>query len=233
MTTLVLLPGLDGTGDLFAPFCDALGGSLSVIVVRYPADASLDYHELESIAATQLPAEGPLVLLGESFSGPIAIALASKFPERVKGLVLCCSFLLNPRPGLARFLVLGPILPAGRVPTWLTSIFLFGRFGTPQLRTALHAALFKISSATLRARMKAVLSVDASAAFRGTSMPTLYLQATEDRLIPRSAARYVEDVRPEVRVIAIEAPHGLLQAAPVAAAQAVAAFVREVGNALQ
>ena len=37
MTALVLLPGMDGTGDLFAPLLSALPPALRTIVVRYPA----------------------------------------------------------------------------------------------------------------------------------------------------------------------------------------------------
>ena len=37
MTALVLLPGMDGTGDLFAPLLSALSPALRTIVVRYPA----------------------------------------------------------------------------------------------------------------------------------------------------------------------------------------------------
>src|SRR5690349_19305847 len=34
---LVLLPGMDGTGELFAPFLSALGSSWESLVFRYPA----------------------------------------------------------------------------------------------------------------------------------------------------------------------------------------------------
>ncbi len=37
MTRLVLLPGMDGTGELFDPFIAALHGIISTSVVRYPA----------------------------------------------------------------------------------------------------------------------------------------------------------------------------------------------------
>ncbi|WP_228488314.1 hypothetical protein [Caenimonas koreensis] len=47
-TTLVLLPGMDGTGDLFAPFIAAWKGP--VHVVRYPTDTALNYQELTAFA---------------------------------------------------------------------------------------------------------------------------------------------------------------------------------------
>jgi hypothetical protein len=50
MVTLVLLPGMDGTGQLFAPFLTALGHGVDVKVVRYPTKEPLSYAELESVA---------------------------------------------------------------------------------------------------------------------------------------------------------------------------------------
>jgi pimeloyl-ACP methyl ester carboxylesterase len=101
MTTLVLLPGLDGTGKLFQPFIRELPADWRVIVASYPADARSGYAQLASLTLTMLPPEGRAVLLGESFSGPIAIQLASALGPRVQALVLCCTFARNPVPGWA------------------------------------------------------------------------------------------------------------------------------------
>ena len=52
MVALVLLPGLDGTGHLFADFVAALPSEVEVIVAHYPTDKPLSYADLESIART-------------------------------------------------------------------------------------------------------------------------------------------------------------------------------------
>jgi len=70
--TVVLLPGLDGSGDQFAPLIDALGSEVPTLTVRYP-NAPLDYEALQNIVATVLPRDRSYVILGESFSGPIAL----------------------------------------------------------------------------------------------------------------------------------------------------------------
>jgi pimeloyl-ACP methyl ester carboxylesterase len=97
--TLVLLTGMDGTGLLFQPFVEALGdvGQVEVRTIAYPAREPLDVAALTEVACAALPS-GPLVILGESFSGPIAVALAARCADRVQGLILCCSFVRNPRP---------------------------------------------------------------------------------------------------------------------------------------
>ena len=77
MPTLLLLPGMDGTGDLFDAFVAALPATLDVVTVRYPAREPLGYAELQALARAAMPEKGPFVILGESFSGPIAISLAA------------------------------------------------------------------------------------------------------------------------------------------------------------
>jgi pimeloyl-ACP methyl ester carboxylesterase len=78
--TLVLLPGMDGTGDLFAPLVAALGPHMRTVIVRYP-DEPLDYASDEEIARAALPIGHPFILLGESFSGPIAVSIAASAPR--------------------------------------------------------------------------------------------------------------------------------------------------------
>ena len=73
--TLVLLPGMDGTGELFSPLIKELGPDIQTVVIRYP-DLPLDYAAHEAFARARLPSTGPFVVLGESFSGPIEIGRA-------------------------------------------------------------------------------------------------------------------------------------------------------------
>jgi alpha-beta hydrolase superfamily lysophospholipase len=108
--TAVLLPGLDGTGEQFAPLIDALGPDVPTVVVRYP-DAPLDYEAHEQIAASALPRDRPYILLGESFSGPIAISLAAQFPRGLLGCILCASFVKTPRRILRLALPLLGLMP--------------------------------------------------------------------------------------------------------------------------
>jgi pimeloyl-[acyl-carrier protein] methyl ester esterase len=229
--TLVLLPGMDGTGALFAPLVAALPPSLKVAVVRYPVSGSAGYAELEAVARASLPASGDFIILGESFSGPIAVSLAASCGPRLKGLVLCCSFVRNPRPLLG---ALGPLvrwLPVGLAPPAALADALMGRFSTPGLRNLLKASLRGVSPTALRARLAAVLSVDVSAKLAMVTVPTLYLRATEDSLVPRAAGDLVAQLNPGCRIVDIAAPHFLLQAAPSQAAEAIGMFAKEVHNA--
>src|SRR6266567_2475238 len=93
---LVLLPGLDGTGKLFAAFVRALGAGVESRVIGYSPDEPLGYEELEPQVRAALPRDRPYVLLGESFSGPIAMRIAASVraprprgPERHDPVVDC------------------------------------------------------------------------------------------------------------------------------------------------
>ena len=68
---LVLLPGMDGTGELFAGFAMALPEWIHPQVVRYPRE-HLSLTDLLLTVRSALLKSEPFVILAESFSTPIA-----------------------------------------------------------------------------------------------------------------------------------------------------------------
>jgi pimeloyl-ACP methyl ester carboxylesterase len=222
MTTLVLLPGMDGTGELFAPFVSAVGRGCQV--VRYPGSTVLDYRGLENLVASELPASEPYVLLGESFSGPIAISIAASKPPMLRGLILCCSFAANPRPRLAPLRALLDWLP-DRPPLAPLEWFLAGRFASPELRASLSRAVAQVSPAVLRARLTAAIEVDVCPELSKIAVPLLYLRAVEDRVVPASASEVILRNVPHAKAVDFTAPHFLLQTLPAEAADVVNAFI--------
>ncbi len=230
MMHLVLLPGLDGSGLLFEAFRQELPRELSVATMEYPNRLPLDYNELENLVIRQLPGSGTIVLLGESFSGPIATAVAARLPDRVCGLVLCCSFIRNPRPLLAILTPLIALLTSLPVPMGIAARLLLGRSPTTELRDQLITVVRRVSPAVLRQRLRSIVSADARAALRSIRVPVLYLQADADLLVPAGAAQIARAVCPHLRLVRIRGPHALLQISPIATAAAVASFVRGIEN---
>lgn len=228
MVTLVLLPGLDGTGRLLADLAASFGPTVEVIVATYPPDLALDYAGLEPIARSFLPQDRPYFLLAESFSGPLGITIAASAPPGLLGLVLCCSFVRNPvplagllRPAIAR-------LPLGQLPFGLLCFFLLGRFSSCRLRRALARSLSRVAPEVLRSRTLAVLATDVSASLPRIRVPVLYLRASEDRIVPSSAARLVVSLLPQVQVLEFPAPHFLLQVLPLAVSSRLSRFMDEI-----
>lgn len=228
VVTLVLLPGMDGTGLLFEPLVAALGARYPCHVVRYPTSQPLDYEALTAMARDAIPAQGPFVLVGESFSGPIAIALAAQGSPRLKGVILCCTFVRNPLPSLA---FLSPTLAC--FPLQLVSIramvrVVLGSFFSWRLSDTLVRAIRQMSVEVLRARLKAVLAVDVSLELDRIKVPLLYLRASQDRLVPKAASQQVVQSCAPVREVVLRGPHFLLQASPHEAVVAMDSFLQSL-----
>jgi len=226
--TLVLLPGMDGTGELFSPLVKELGRDIQTVVVRYP-DLPLDYAAHEAFARARLPSTGPFVVLGESFSGPIAISLAASPPEGMCGYVLCASFVRSPRRILNALRPLIGLATFNRVHPALAQYFLMGGRGSAELVQMHQAAIRDLSNASLAARMRAISKVDVGARLETVHLPGLYLRATRDRLVTKAAAEAFSKTAVNARVVDIEGPHLLLQTNPVDAARVLRTFVHEVG----
>jgi len=226
-TRLLVLPGLDGTGLLLRGFREALGASIGTITICYPTDRDLDYAALEEFVRSRLPRQRPFVVLAESFSGPIAISIAAKRPAGLRGLILACSFARNPMPSLAPLRLLTRLLPIRCAPIALLAWPALGRFATPGLQAQLVEALSRVPSSIIRKRLHAVTKVDVCPLLARVDVPVLYLRASEDRLVPRSASAELAAI-PRLRFAEIEGPHFLLQARPSAAAAHVQGFLREV-----
>jgi pimeloyl-[acyl-carrier protein] methyl ester esterase len=231
VVAVVLLPGMDGSGVLFTEFASAL--QCRSIVVSYPPDQVLGYEQLELHVRSLLPSDEPFVLLAESFSGPLAIALAANPAPQLKALVLVCTFARLPVPSFA-LLLAKPLakLPLWRAPMFLVSRMLLGRFRSEAKEVVLRRAIKAVTAQAWRARLHAVLSADKTSSLCRIRVPLLYLRASEDRVVLSSASAVISAHVPGSKVVAIEGPHFLLQSKPQEAAAAVRAFAGEHGLAL-
>jgi pimeloyl-[acyl-carrier protein] methyl ester esterase len=224
---LVLMPGMDGTGELFAPLLAELPSTLAVTRVHYP-DRPASYAEHIDIARAELPRDQPFALLGESFSGPVAVALAAERPAHLRGLILCASFLTCPNPLLRVLRALAPLATPKLLPAFIAHRALLGPFVTPELRDMHRRALAHVSSATLTARLRAMADVDVRAELRRVELPSRYLRGSRDRVV---GARFGEEFLAASRngqIIEMDAPHFLLQARPREAAAAIVRFLEEL-----
>ncbi len=228
MTLLIVLPGLDGTATLHSDFLNFVSESFeSVSVIPYPPDLALGYGELEALVRAKLPQSTRFILLGESFSGPIALSIAANPPANLAGVVLSTTFARSPLPAISPFAPLARLAPIRAVPISLLSWWLLGRWTTPELRTSLEQALLAVSPAVLKFRAMATLRVRTPDLAKITA-PLLYLRATGDRLLPASAAEHLRSSIPNCVVADITGPHLLLQAAPKECASAVGSFAKSL-----
>lgn len=222
---LVMLPGLDGTGQLSVAFLAAVRAhGVPTRALSLPSNGPQDYASLLQLLRPQLPSQ-PFVLLGESFAGPLAMQLAAEAPPALRGLALCTTFARRPLPvPAAGAALLAPAWPMP--PLLLLSQLLLGRWRSRQTLRELRLALAQVPAATLRQRAAATLRVDARQALPRIAVPTLCLQARQDRLLWPPSVAELQALLPDARHVTLEGPHFLLQARTDAAATVVSSWVR-------
>jgi pimeloyl-[acyl-carrier protein] methyl ester esterase len=225
MTDLYILPGLDGTTRMLHDFIAAAQLSFPAVeAIAYPTNVVLGYRELETFARAALPHDTPFVLIGESFSGPVAISIAADPPPNLIGLVLSTTFARAPVPLLGPFASLTRFAPTHALPTPLLSAVLLGRWSTPGLRSRLRAALDDVTPAVQRARAAAAMRIDVSHCLARITLPTLLLKANQDRLLRPGTGRELLEGIAIARQIALDGPHLLLQTQTDRCAEEIAYF---------
>ena len=225
--TLVLLPGLDGTGNLFAPLIPELPRTLNVITAAYPSARFMPYPELVSWLSELVPRDGPFAILGESYGSTVAVKFAATHPPNLTGVILCAGFISNPvrKWGPLPKLLARPLFFRFRPPDVLREYFTLG-FGSPEsLKLALRRAVRSANTEAFAKRARAAIDCDAREEIRQVKVPVLYLQASEDRLVGSDCLDEIKRLRPETISISIRAPHLLLQREPRAAAEAISRFL--------
>lgn len=216
----ILLPGLDGTAELFERFVAAAPDGFPVRPLALPNDRPRDYEELSIWVLARLPPE-PVALIAESFSGPLALLVADRCP-RVSAVVLCASFVAAPLPKLL-----------GRLPAFawrwpppraLLNFFLTG--GDLALSEAVLRAVGSVPGRVLAQRVTTALSVDVTAELERYARPLLFMSARLDRVVPMKCSEMVRAIKPSAQFVAIPSPHLVLQSHPVDAWAEIAPFLQ-------
>ncbi|MGH6815446.1 MAG: alpha/beta fold hydrolase [Hyphomicrobiaceae bacterium] len=217
---MVLLPGMDGTGELLATLVDQLSLRCSVQVISYPATEPLDYDDLTAFVEKRTPKE-PFVILGESFSGPIAIEIAAREPL-VAGLILASSFARYPMPSL--FAPIANMFDLRWMPRRIVEAALLGSTGYPELKTRLGQLLARMPHEIVRARVAEVLRVDKRNRLREITCPMLCLQGRFDWLVRKKCLDEMTSIQPKCQVRWFYASHMLLETHACEAAEAINEF---------
>jgi pimeloyl-ACP methyl ester carboxylesterase len=222
--TVVLLPGLDGTGRLFRGLVAALESEVRAQVISYPSERFLDYRELADLVAAQIP-RGDFAIVAESFSGPVAALVGGNRPVGLRGVILSTSFVLPPAPGWLRFMPVGTLFRAG-VPGWAVRRLLLGPGASPELVAEVAGAVSTVPPAVLAARLRAVLRANALESLRSCRAPVVYLWGSRDRLVGARGLHSIRRALPSVESIEVDGPHLLLQAKPAESAAVILQRVR-------
>ncbi|MEO5820887.1 MAG: alpha/beta hydrolase [Vicinamibacteraceae bacterium] len=205
---LVLVPGMQGRWEWMTPTVDALARRFRVAAYSLcgepgapPLSASFDgdLARLDDICRALGPE--PVVLVGVSFGGRIAVHYAAAHPERVRALVLASApgpgftlppnqarWVARPRLSLPAFVLSAP----GRARPELRNVFPAWpdrvRFSARMLR---HVLLAPMSSTRAAQRIRLALADDVSAPARRIQVPTLLVTGEDglDQMVPPESTR--------------------------------------------
>jgi pimeloyl-ACP methyl ester carboxylesterase len=222
---------MDGTGVLFRPLLAALGPGESASVLAYPGDQPLGYDALLSLVLRSLAAEKPFALVAESFSGPLALKVAALCPPRLAAVILCATFVTNPRPLVPSWCAVA-VCPAlfALVPAFVRTRALLGGYASSTALRALCAEAYKlVRPEVLAGRARAILTVNAEQELRACPYPVLYIRGRYDRVVPEGNLQRIQQCKRGIQVVTVEAPHLVLQVAPGPSLEAIRRFWATVG----
>jgi pimeloyl-[acyl-carrier protein] methyl ester esterase len=227
---LVFLPGLDGTGLTYGPLREAMPGNTRVTVVAYPTGEKLSFGELVQCAYKQLPRNKPLVLLAESFSGPITINLAASFPSHIKGIIFCATFMKFTRPfllGPTRYIPLALLLRKP-IPDFLLYFLCGGRPFSDNLVPLFRQLEKLVKPEVVAHRIRMLNDIDVTSDARTLRLPCCYIQGAQDKLVPARCVVPFKKYLPGLIVKSVVGPHGILQAQPEKCAEIIMEFVKGI-----
>ena len=225
--TLVLLPGMDGTGKLFGGLLKVVPSGWPRRVMSYPRDWVMSYGEVLELLENELRDEGKMVLVAESYSGPVALRFSAAHPEKIVAVVLCASFICSPAPRWLRWVV-GRWMFWARAPKFVLRKLLVGRDATDALVNEVREAIATVRARVLARRVKDVLAVECGDALRMCKAPVMYLAGHEDALVGRGAVQTIQSIRPDVTVCEVDGPHLLLQSQAERAWGKIEMFLRDL-----
>jgi 3-oxoadipate enol-lactonase len=211
---VVLVPGMDGTGELFYRQVPGLARRYRVGTYRLRDHApSLDVlatdlaHTIDAVD----PADRRAIVVGESFGGAVALSCALEYPDQVAALVILNSFPHFAPQIRLRLAIAGlRVLPWGAMPLvrHLTAFRLHSRHTH-------RADIRQFVALTERAtrdgyinRLRLLTRFDIRDRLRDIRQPTLFLASERDHLVPAVAqARYMA-ARVPTSVVRILDGHG-------------------------
>ena len=226
-TTLLLLPGLDGTEVFFKPLVAALPQWVRPKIVCFPSSGANEYADLLALAQEMVSEIPTCFVLGSSFAGPLALMLAEAEPDKVRGVILATTFVSPPRRlySRMRFLATGPAIwllrACRRIPVWLS------RGPTAQLRLDKAETWKRVSARVVAARIRALLTIDVRQLLKDCSVPVLCIAGESDGVVPKGNVEEIVRLRPSVRVRIIRGSHFALYTNPSGAAKAITDFLSD------
>lgn len=226
---LVLLPGMDGTGELFAPLLPYLS-EINVKIIPLPQSGEQNYPALASYVKSELPYDD-IVLVAESFSGPIAAILAQNTSIKIKGIIFVASFLSPPSQLLLKLASFMPVKTLAKLPLAKHAYrYLFlGENAHNSLVNLFQEVLLQLPSTIIKSRLHTMRTLH----WRGLNiaLPAIYILPLSDRLVAPRKSLECKKYCNDLQLMKVDGPHFILQAQPQACATIILNFWHKILNA--
>ena len=224
MTTLLLLPGFDGTGELFSPLVAALDDTFVVQTVRYTDSRTLTGYQTTVLEAC--PTDDPVIVVAESFSGPIGLQFLANAPANVIGGVFSATFAKPPLAliiSLAEKLRLASLtIPA--VSEQILRWFCLNGVSDLSLIRDITTVVRRVGGRTVQSRLAALNAMDATPVLSEIRAPLMTIAAGNDRGIRQRYMKPSLDAPAHRQHVTVDGPHLLLQTRAEQVAAAIHAF---------
>ena len=211
---VVLVPGMDGTGLLFYRQVPLLARTCRVAsyALRDAATAMeplvADLRDIVDAAAGN---DGRAVVIGESFGGALAMSFALAEPDRVERLVIVNSFADPPAPVRLRAAIAAlQLMPWGAMT--LVRRVTASRLHSPHTHRDEVARFLQLTARATRSgyvnRLRILTTYDIRERLHDLRVPTLFLAADGDRLVPAVQQAHFMAARVPGAVVRVLAGHG-------------------------
>lgn len=222
---LVLLPGLDGTGELFKPFIDVYEPKIRII--QLPQNIEQSYRSLAQKIHCQLPKK-PYVLLGESFSGGLISDLLQLENTHVRGVIFVASFVSSPQPHLLSLLPFLPFNLLTKLPfaNFIQHNLLYSHIKDHELKKLINRIINSIPPAILKNRLSIIKNMEKPT--QTCNLPTCYIQASHDNVVKERSAIEVKFHFPNTQIHKVKGSHLILQSNPSESSQIITQFIRSL-----
>jgi len=183
---LILLPGLDGTGNLFEPLINEIQNERSIEVISYPLNEALTYSELVSFVG-----------------------------NKIEGIILVASFITPPHKHLLKLSSLLPVksLLKFEIPNFLIRRYCLGSEVAESVIIKFKSIIKLVNPNVLVHRINEIKKLTNKELLSNNSCKITYIQALNDKLVQNRCLKELSSVVTlETEVVA--GPHFLLQAKP-------------------
>ena len=210
---IIILPGFDGGTLLLEEFRTIASKSAPVSVVELPNCLDQSYTTLVNSILPHIAPSASYHLIAESFSGPLAILLAHRYPQFFQRLTLVATFATSPVPFFTAYFP-ARLLFRIPLPTLLARYFLMGFQANETLVMSLRYSMSKVPIEVLSARLESLKSVDVRAELSSLQIPIEYIRPLQDRLVSNWQVEEVQRTNNRVRVFQLPGSHLILQTKP-------------------